>query len=130
MAIRPRPGWRWRGVPRRKHGGRTGRHAAAHRIRARRQHDRDPGAEHEARGVGLREEDEILGEHVAGFEIGHDQDLGAASDRRIDALDFRRLRIDGVVECQRPVEDAAGDLAAVGHLAERRRVDGRGNLRT
>ena len=25
---------------------------------------------------------EVLGEHVAGFEIGHDEDLGAAGDRR------------------------------------------------
>ena len=33
-----------------------------------------------------------------------------------------------VVEGERSVEDAAGDLAAVGHLAERRRVDGRADV--
>ena len=36
---------------------------------------------------------------------------------------------DGVVERQRAVEHAARDLAAVGHLAQRRRLDGRGDLR-
>ena len=37
--------------------------------------------------------------------------------------------IDGVVEGQRPVEHAAGDLPAIGHLAERRRLDRRGDFR-
>ena len=77
---------------------------------------------------GLRQEDEILGEHIAGLEIGHDQDLGASGDRRMDPFDLRCIHVDGVVECQRPVEDAAGDLPAVGHLAQRGRVDGRRNL--
>ena len=44
-------------------------------------------------------------------------------------LILRGLGIDRVVEGERPVEDAAGDLPAVGHLAERGGVDGRGNLR-
>ena len=47
---------------------------------------------------------EILRQHVAGFEIGHDQDLRAAGDLGLDPLDPRRLRIDGVVERERPVE--------------------------
>ena len=32
--------------------------------------------------VGLGQEDQVLGEHVAGLEIGHDQDLRAARDLR------------------------------------------------
>ena len=44
-------------------------------------------------------------------------------------LILRRLGIDGVVEGERPVEDAAGDLAAVGHLAQRGGLDGRRDLR-
>ena len=40
----------------------------------------------------------------------------------------RRLRVDRVVEGERAVEQAAGDLAALGHLAERRGLDGRGDL--
>ena len=42
----------------------------------------------------------------------------------------RRLRADGVVESERPVENAAGDLAALGHLAERGGVDGGRNFRS
>ena len=55
--------------------------------------------------VRLGEKDEVLGQHVAGFEIGHDQDLGAAGDLGLDALDPRRLGIDGIVEGERAVED-------------------------
>ena len=97
-------------------------------IGARGQDDRHPRAEHDAGRVGLRQEVEVLGEHVAGFEIGHDQDLRLPRDRGLDALDPRRLGIDRVVEGERSVEHAAGDLAAVGHLAERRGLDGRGDL--
>ena len=112
-----------------EHRGRAGRHARPHGVGARGQDDRHPRAENEPGGIGLGEKDEVLGQHVAGFEIGHDEDLGAAGDLGLDALDPRRLGIDGIVEGERPVEDAAGDLAAVGHLAERRGIDGRGNLR-
>ncbi len=49
-------------------------------------------------------ERQVLGEHVAGFEIGHDQDLGLARDRRLDALDARRLGTDRVVEGERAIE--------------------------
>ncbi len=96
---------------------------------ARGQDDRHPRPEHDPRRVRLGEEGEVLGQHVAGFEIRHDEDLGAPRDRGLDALDLRRLGIDGVVEGERAVEDAAGDLAALGHLAERGRVDRRGDFR-
>jgi hypothetical protein len=74
-------------------------------------------------------EDQVLGKHVPGFEIGHHEDLGAARDLGFDALDLRCLGIDGIVEGEWPVEDAAGDLPPVGHLAERGGVDGRRNFR-
>ena len=48
---------------------------------------------------------------------------------RLDALDPRGLRIDRIVEGKRAVEDAAGDLAAIRHLAQGRRFDGRRNFR-
>ena len=51
----------------------------------------------------------------------------ATSER--DALDLRRLRADRVVERQRAVEHAAGDLPALGHLAQRGGVDRRRHLR-
>ena len=41
----------------------------------------------------------------------------------------RRLGVDRVVEGQRPVKHPPGDLPAVGHLAQRRCLDGRRNLR-
>ena len=72
---------------------------------------------------------EILGQHVAGLEVRHDQDLRPAGDLRTDALDPGRLRVDRVVERERTVEKAAGDLPAVRHLAERGRLDGRRDLR-
>ncbi len=50
-------------------------------------------------------------------------------DFGLDLLRARRLEADGVVERQRAVEQPAGDLAAIGHLAQRRRVHRRGNLR-
>jgi hypothetical protein len=79
--------------------------------------------------VGLGEIDQVLGEHVAGFEIGHDEDLSATCNLGFDALDSCRLKIDGIVEGERPVEDRAGDLSPVRHLAEGGRVDGGGDLR-
>ena len=79
--------------------------------------------------VGARQERQALREHVAGLEIGHDQHVRAPRDRRHDLLDRRRLGADRVVERERAVEDPAGDLAAVGHLAQRRRFDGRRHVR-
>ena len=70
------------------------------------QDDRHPGAEHEPGAVGIGEEAELLGEDVAGLEIGNEQDVRIARDLRPDALDLRRLRADRVVERQRSVEDA------------------------
>jgi len=45
------------------------------------------------------------------------------SDRGLNALDLRRLRANGIIESKRSVENPAGDLATLGHLAERRGVD-------
>ena len=47
----------------------------------------------------------------------------------VDALGARRGGGHGVVEGERAVEHGAGDLAAVGHLAERRGVERRGHVR-
>jgi hypothetical protein len=74
-------------------------------------------------------EDQVLGKHVPGFEIGHHEDLGTPCDLGFDALDLCRLGIDGIVAGERPIEDAAGDLPALGHLAKRGGIDGRRNFR-
>jgi hypothetical protein len=88
-----------------RHGTRS--HARAHGIRARGENDRHARAEYHSRRVRLGEERQVFGQHVAGFEIGHDENLGAAGDRGCDAFDLRCFGIDGVVERQRAVEDAA-----------------------
>ena len=86
----------------RRHRG--GRHPRPRRVRPRRQHDRHAGAQHDAGAIGLGEIGEILCQHVAGFEIRHDQDLRPARDLRLDALDPRGFQVDGVVEGERSVE--------------------------
>ncbi len=96
---------------------------------ARGQDDRHARAEDDSRSVRLGEKGEVLGQHVAGLEVGHDQDLGAACDRGVDALDLGRFGTDGIVEGERTVEDAVDDLPAFRHLAQRGGVDRRRNLR-
>jgi hypothetical protein len=90
-----------------KDGGGAGSHSRTHGIRPRGQHDRNPCPEHEPRRIGLREIDQVLGKHVPGFKIGYHEDLGTPCNLGFDALDLRRLGIDGIVEGERPVEDAA-----------------------
>src|SRR5215813_1705124 len=129
MASRRRQG---RDAPARvrvEHRSRARGQPAANRIGARRQDNGDAGAQHDPGRIGPAEENEILGQHVAGFQIRHDKDLGSPGDRRLYSLDACRFWIDCVVEGQRPVEDAAGDLSSIGHLAERRSLDGGWDLR-
>ena len=83
---------------------------------------------HNPGGIGLGQEDQVLCEQVAGFKVGHDQDLRTPRHRRMDALDRSRFGVDRIVHRQRPVEQPAGDLTAVGHLAENCRVGGAGDL--
>ena len=63
-------------------------------------------AEDDPGGIRVGEERQALGEHVARLQVGHDQHVGAARDRRDDLLDRRGLRADRIVERQRAVEHA------------------------
>ena len=74
------------------------------------------------------EEGQAFREHVSGFEIGHDQHIGAARHRRDDLFERGRRRADGIVERERAVEQGAGNLTAIGHLAQRRGLERGGNL--
>ena len=76
---------------RREHRDRAARDPRSHAVGAARQDDRHARAEHEAGAVGVREKAELLGEHVAGLEVGHQQNVGIAGDLRLDALDLARL---------------------------------------
>ena len=78
------------------------------RVRARRQDDRNPRAQNDPGKIGLQEKGEIFREHIAGFQIWHDKDLRPPGNLRLDAFDCRRLRVDGVVESERAIENAAG----------------------
>src|SRR5262249_11171090 len=111
-----------------KHCRRAGGHARAHGGGARGQDDRPARAEHDPGRVRLGEEREVLGQHVAGFEIGDDENLRTPCDRGFNALDLRRFGIDRIVESKRPVESATRYLPTFGHLAQRGCVDGRRDL--
>ena len=60
----------------------AGDEAGAVVVGAAGQDDRNQGAEHQAGGLGAGDEGQLLGQHVAGFEIGHDQHIGVAGDQR------------------------------------------------
>src|SRR3546814_11979943 len=66
--------------------------------------------------------------HIAGFEIGNDQNFSLPGDRRDDPFLPGRGLADRVVEGEGTVEDAAADLAPVGHLAKSGRVERRGQV--
>src|SRR6516165_3321251 len=69
----------------------AGRHARAHGICPGSENDRHACAEHDAGRIRIGKEYQILGEHVARFEIGHDENLRLPSDCRFDAFDLGRL---------------------------------------
>src|SRR5690349_7525761 len=100
-------------------------HARPDIVCARGEYDRNARAEHDARRVGMREEGEVLRQHVAGLKIRHDENLRLTGDRGFDPLDPRSLRADRIVEGKRTIELPARDLPAIGHLAQSRRLDRR-----
>jgi hypothetical protein len=55
--------------------------------------------------------------------------LARACHCRLDVLDLRRLQVERVIQRQWTVQYAAGDLSPVSQLAQRSRLDCRGNLR-
>lgn len=66
---------------------------------------------------------------LPGLEVRRDQDVAVTGDGRNDALGLGRLLRDGVIEGERAVDQAAGDLSAVSHLAEGDCLHRRGDLR-
>ena len=108
---------------RRHQRDRARRDARLARVGAAGEHDRHARAEHDAGARRAAQVLELLGEHVAALEVGNDQDVGGTGDFGDDALGARRGRGHGVVEGERPVDHGAGDLAAIGHLAQRRGVE-------
>ena len=96
-------------------GGARG-HARAHGVGARREDNRHTGPEHNSRRIRLSEEGQVLRQHVAGLEVGYDENLRATRYLGSDALNAGGLGIDRVVERERTIEDAACNLSAIGHF--------------
>src|SRR5262245_4700033 len=112
-----------------EHCSRARCHAASDRICAGRQNDRDARAQNHARRIGLGKEDEILGEHIAGLQVRDDENLRSARNLRLDSLDLCCRWVDRVVESKRSIKNAIGNLSSIRHLAERRCLDRRWDLR-
>jgi hypothetical protein len=64
-----------------------------------------------------------------GLDIRRDEDVGLPRNRRIHALDLRRLLVHRDVEIQWTVHPASDDLPAVCHLGEGGGIHGRRHLR-
>lgn len=64
-----------------------------------------------------------------GFDVGDDENIGLARDRRDNALRLRGLLRNGVVESERSGDDATNDLPPIGHLAQCRDVERRSEFR-
>src|SRR5690349_24277286 len=73
---------------------------------------------HNARGVRIRKERQTFSQHIASFEVGHYKDVGLPCYRRVDLLDLRCREVDRIVQCERAVKNASGDLATVCHFAQ------------
>ena len=116
----------WRRAPRRRRrrAGVTSESARLVRMIGTRAPRTMPAASAPARKVRL------LASMLPASRSGTSSTLARPGHRRIDLLDARRFGIDGVVERQRAVDQRAGDLMAVHHLAQRRRLDGRRHLRS
>jgi hypothetical protein len=66
---------------------------------------------------------ELLDQHVARLEVRNDENVRLAGDGRNNSLGSRRLQRNRTVEPERSIKYAADNLAAIGHLAQRRRID-------
>ena len=88
-----------------------------------RQRNRNLRSKNNPRRQRIGEKGELPGDHIARFKIGSEQDVRLANHSRADSNDSRGFGRDRLIDCQWAFEDAAGDLAPLRHLAERRRLD-------
>ena len=71
----------------------------------------------------------MFGEDIGGLQIGRDQNIGPPGHIGDDPLGLGGGQRHRVIKGQRPVQRAARDLSAFRHLAQRRRGQGRVNIR-
>jgi len=105
---------------RHEHCHRTTGDSGPHSVCPAGKNHRHPRAKDHACTVGLGQEAELFGENVARFKIGGEQDVRITSNIGVNAFGDRSLFADRIVEGEGPVEEAARDLAAFGHLRLRR----------
>src|SRR4051812_35763905 len=67
-------------------------------ICAARQNNRHPCTEHQSGAVSICEERELLRQHVSGFQVRDEQNIGMSGDAGLNALGLRGFLADGVVE--------------------------------
>ena len=94
------------------------------RVRTAGEDRRHAGAEHDTGQLRAAKIYKLLDQHVAALEIGNHEDVGLAGDGRDQLFDCSGFLADGSIEGERAIENAASDLAAVGHLAKRGGVEG------
>ena len=92
--------------------------------------DRHPGAKDNARSLCIGQVLQLLGQHIARLQVWHNENIGPASDRGDDAFGTGSFRRHRVIKGQRAIYDSAGDLTAIGHLAQRCRFQGGLDLRS
>ncbi len=98
---------------------RARRDARVRRVRAAGQDDGNGRADDDARGLRVAEIFELLGQHVAGFEVGHDENVCIACDLRSDDRDLGPRRTQCVCEVDGVLHDV--DLGGeVGRHVHRR----------
>ncbi len=101
-----------------QHGQGAGGEPGFHAIGPAGEDDGHAGADDQPGDGRAAEVFELLGQHIARLQIGREQNVGQTGYRRVDAFGLGGGQRQRVVEGQRPVENGAGDLPAVGHFAQ------------
>ena len=91
--------------------GQQGGHGAggeprAHAVGTAGQHDGYLGTGDDAGGLGICHEDQLLRQHVAGLQVGNQQDVRLTGNRRDDALGAGSLFVAALSKAKRAVQYA------------------------
>lgn len=103
-------------------GDGTGTHPREHRVGAAGEYDRYARTQHDAGHVRTAHVFELLRQHVAGFDIRYQQNVGVTGKRRQNTFDEGCLWRYRIVKGQGAIGQRASDLASLGHLAQCGRV--------
>jgi hypothetical protein len=76
------------------------------------ENDRDARSGHDASDLGASQRLKLLGPHIAGLQIRDNENFHRTRDGGNDTFGLGRLHRDRLVEGQRAIDNAAGDLSA------------------